>query len=101
MLLEEILHTIGNLLSMNPPMFDVHMTLVLMMTITFMALGILNLVLATAPDLPVQLLRRVVWVNVVRVAASVALCWFYGVSPPLICGIVTEVPLAGALLARN
>jgi len=122
MLLEAILHTIGNLLpvtdpalialeksmrgyhfdmSMNPSMFDAHMTLVLMMTITFAALGILNLVLAAAPDLPQRLLRRTIWVNIVWVAGSVALSWFYGIAPPLICGIVVEVPLIGALLSRN
>jgi hypothetical protein len=122
MLLEAILHTIGFLLpvsdpalialersmrdfhfdmSMNPSMFDAYMTLVLMMTITFTAFGILNLVLAAAPDIPAELLRRIVWVNAVWVAASIALSWFYGVPPPLICGIVAEVPRIGALLTRN
>lgn len=122
MLLEAILHTIGNVLppgdpalialeksmrdfhfnmGMNPSMLDVHMALVLMMTTTFAALGILNLILSAARDLPERLLRSIVWINAVWVAASIALSWYYAVPPPLIGGIVTEIPLIGALLTRN
>lgn len=54
-----------------------------------------------SPDLPRILLRRVVCLNVVWVGASIALSWYYRVPPPLISGIVLEVPLIGALVARE
>lgn len=39
-------------LGMNPSMFDIFMLLVLIMTLTFMAIGILNMFLANARGLP-------------------------------------------------
>jgi hypothetical protein len=121
MLLTALLHTVGNLLpssdpaaiqfentlrsfrfdaglGMKPSSFDVHMVLVLTMTVTFAAFGILNLVLAAAPDVSERIVRRVVWINVIWVAAFTALSAFYRVPPPLISGVIIELPLLAALL---
>jgi hypothetical protein len=124
MLLVATLHTVGNLqppgdpslsalfatmrgfrynlgMGMNPSMFDVHMLLVLTMTVTFVGLGVLNLMLARARDISDGLLRRIIWINFLWVGASIALSWFYRVPPPLISGIIIELPLIGALVAGN
>jgi hypothetical protein len=124
MLLVAILHTIGNLqppgdpslgalfdamrafrynlgMGMNPSMSDVHMLLVLTMTVAFTGLGLLNLALAATRDLPSRLLRRVVLINALWVGAWIVMCWFYRVPPPLISGIIIELPLIGALLVGN
>ncbi len=124
MLLAAALHTIGNMtppkdparlalenamrgfrfslgMGMNPSMFDIHMVLVLTMTVTYAGFGVLNLVLAGAPELPGRLLRRVMGVNLLWVGASIVLCWFYRVPPPLISCIVIALPLVAALLTRT
>lgn len=121
MLLTTVGHTVGNLLppadpavaaiyaamksshpqvgmGMNPSMFDVHMLLVLTMTVTFAALALLNLALLRA--ISDQALQRVVWINVMWVAVFTSLCAFYQVPPPLISGILIELPLAAALLVK-
>lgn len=121
MLLTTVAHTVGNLLppadpavaaiyaamksshpqvgmGMNPSMFDVHMLLVLTMTVTFAALALLNLALLRV--ISDQALQRVVWINVMWVAVFTSLCAFYQVPPPLISGILIELPLAAALLVK-
>ncbi len=121
MLLGAVAHTIGNLLppsdpgtagiytamrsshppvgmGMTPSMFDVHMLLVLTMTVTFAAIALLNLALVRA--ISDQALQRVVWINVIWVAAFTSLCAFYQVPPPLISGVLIELPLAAALLVK-
>jgi hypothetical protein len=124
MLLGAILHTIGNLQppgdpslsalfdtmrsfryhlgnGMNPSMFDVHMLLVLTMTVTFTGVGLLNLAFAASRDVPNRLLRRVILINALWVGVWIVMCWFYRVPPPLISGLVIELPLIGGLLAGN
>jgi hypothetical protein len=85
-------------LGMTPSMRDVLFTLVLVMTITFVALGVLNLTLATAPDITPRLLRRVILINVIWVAVFIALSAVYRIPPPLISGVVIEIPLLIALI---
>ncbi|HVW07645.1 MAG TPA: hypothetical protein VHC90_03640 [Bryobacteraceae bacterium] len=121
MLLGTVGHTIGNLspskdpaviaayaamksshpavgMGMTPSMFDVHMLLVLIMSVTFTAIAALNLALVRA--LSDHALRRVIWINAIWVAAFTALCAWYQVPPPLISGILIELPLAAALLVK-
>ncbi len=86
---------------MNPSKFDVFMALVLMMTVTFTGLGFLNLIMANAADVSSQTLRRIIVTNVLWGAASIALTAWYQVPPPLICGILTEIPLVAALLVKK
>jgi hypothetical protein len=85
-------------LGMTPSMLDVLYTLVLVMTLTFVALGVLNLVLAMAPDMTPRLLRRIILINAIWVAAFIALSAFYRIPPPLISGVVIEIPLLIALI---
>ena len=66
---------------MNPSMFNAFMLLVLIMTVTFVAVGVLNLVLAAVKDFPDRLVRRVIRIDAVWVAAFIALLWFYRVLP--------------------
>ncbi|HEY4089117.1 MAG TPA: hypothetical protein VGM43_24475 [Bryobacteraceae bacterium] len=121
MLLGAAAHTVGNLLppsdpavvgiyaamrssypklgmGMNPSMLDVHMLLVLTMTVTFAAIALLNLALVRA--ISDQALQRVVWINVIWVAVFTSICAFYQVPPPLISGVLIELPLAAALLVK-
>lgn len=121
MLLGTVAHTVGNLspskdpainaaytamknsypevgMGMHPSMFDVHMLLVLIMSVTFAAIAGLNLALVRRLD-DVSL-RRVIWINLVWVAAFTALCVRYQVPPPLISGVLIELPLAAALLVK-
>jgi hypothetical protein len=121
MLLGAVAHTAGNLLppsdpaivttyaamkrswpqlgmGMNPSMFDVHMVLVLTMTITFAAIATLNLALVRG--LSDQALRRLVLINVIWVTTFTSVCAWYRVPPPLISGILIELPLAAALLVK-
>ena len=79
-------------MGMHPSMLDVHMTLVLTMSITFGALGVLSLILASARDLTERLLGMLLWVNVIWLGAFIALCAFYRVPPPLISGVLIEIP---------
>jgi len=88
-------------LGMTPSMFDAFMLLVLIMTVTFTAFGALNLVLAAARDLPDRLLRLVIRINAAWVAVFIGLCWFYRVPPPLISGIIIEIPLVAALFVSD
>jgi hypothetical protein len=83
---------------MNPSMEDAFFTLVLVMTVTFVALGVLNLALAVEPDITPRFLRRVIVINAIWVAAFTALSFFYRIPPPLISGIVIEIPLLIALI---
>ena len=87
-------------MGMKPSMLDIHMVLVLVMSITFAALGVLNLLLALAPDLPDRLVGRLVWVNLIWVAVFTGLCAYYQIPPPLISGVVIELPLIAALLVK-
>lgn len=123
MLLTTLAHTVGNLIptsdppqmalentmrafrfdagmAMHPSMLDVHMTLVLTMSITFGALGVLNLILASARDLTDRLLARLLWTNIIWIGAFIGLCAFYRVPPPLISGVLIEIPLVAALLVK-
>ena len=86
-------------MGMSPTKLDVFMVVVFNMSVTFAGFGILNLVLAGARDLPAAILRRVIIVNIVWVAASIAVGAYYQVPPALISGILIEIPLIGALFA--
>lgn len=122
MLLTAVVHTIGNFapvtdpsqialentmaafhfplgLGMNPSMHDVLMLLVLVMTVTFAGFGILNIAVAST-ETPVPLLRRILFINIAWVAAFIAVSAFYQVPPPLISGVVIELPLLAALVIR-
>ena len=86
-------------LGMNPSLQDVYWTFVFIMSITFAALGVINLVLAANPDTPPRLLRSVSWVNALWVGAYLILSWSYRIPPGLISGVIIELAVVAALLA--
>src|SRR6185503_14934009 len=56
-------------MSMNPSLWDILRDLTFTMTITFFALGILNLALAASKEMPDRVLRRAGWINLAWVTA--------------------------------
>jgi hypothetical protein len=123
MLVTAVFHTAGNLqsppdatrklfaemdayriplgLGMTPSMLGIMSTLVFTMSITFVALGALNLVLAAYRESTARLLRSAAWVNVLWLAAFVVLCWEERVPPPLVFGVVTELFAIGSLVVLS
>jgi len=80
-------------LGMTPSLLDIYWTLVFTMSITFAALGSLNLLIAASPDVTDDLLRRLTWVNILWVGALLMLSIAYRIPPPLISAVVIEAVL--------
>ncbi len=123
MLLTALVHTAGNLASkpdtaeelrlfsemsdfrlplgmgMNPSMQDILRDLAFIMSITFAALGLINLLLAASLETSAGLLRRISWINLLWVGAFMILNWAYRIPPALISAIVIEAAVVGSLLA--
>jgi hypothetical protein len=124
MILTAIAHTMGNLfpppqgppeqqlfaamdayraplgLGMTPSMHDIYTTIVFTMSITFAALGVMNLVIAASSESSATLLRRVTWVNALWVGAFLILTWVCQVPPPLICAVIIEAVIVLGLILR-
>jgi len=73
---------------MVPSLFDIFQDLTFTMSVTFYALGLFNLLIALSADVTVPLQRRIALLNLGWIAAFIALCAYYQIPPPLICGIV-------------
>lgn len=86
-------------IGMAPSMLDIHVALVLTMTVLLVALGAINLVVAAGAG--EEMLRRVLWIDVVTVGALVALYAFYRVPPPLLTFAVVESALVAALFTTT
>jgi hypothetical protein len=86
-------------LGMNPSMSDINSLLVFTMSITFTALGLINLLLAGTPETSARLLRRVAWANALWVGAFLILSWIYRIPPPLISAAVIELFVLASLVA--
>src|SRR5436309_2649294 len=85
----QVFASMGNLRSplgfgMSPSLKDIYWTLVFTMSITFAALGAINMLLAASTQISDSLLRRVAWANVLWVGVFLILAWIYQVPPPLI-----------------
>ena len=74
-------------IGMTPSLFDIFRDLAFTMTVTFFAIAALNALIAWHRDTTAALLRAFALVNVVWLAAFVAVCYVYAVPPPLISGI--------------
>ena len=85
---------------MVPSMHDIYWTLVFTMSITFFALGLMNLVVAASADTSASLLRRLTWLNALWVGAFLILAWRYQVPPPLISAVIIEAVVAVSLILR-
>ena len=83
---------------MNPSTSDINSLLVFTMSVTFTALGLINLLLASTPETSARLLRRVAWANALWVGAFLILTSIYQIPPPLICAIAIELAVVASLL---
>ncbi len=88
-------------MGMAPSVLDIHLALVLTMSVTFVALGLLNLVVAAAGETAATTLRRLAWLDAAWVGALVALYAHYRIPPPLISAALVEVVLLSSLLATR
>jgi len=102
---EKVFNDMGNLhfplgMGMNPSLRDVYWDLVFTMSITFAALGLVNLVVAGCAEVGPDILRRMSWVNALWVGVFVILNVKYQIPPPLISGVVIELVVIASLLVR-
>ena len=88
-------------MGMNPSVHDIYMDLVFTMSITFAALGLINLVLASGPAADRRLLRRVSWTNALWLAAFLILNAVYRIPPSLISAGIIELVVIAYLLASK
>ena len=83
-------------LGMAPSMLDAHLALVLTMSVTFGALGVVTLLVALS-DVDSRLHRRIVWVDAICVGILVVVYAYYRIPPPLISTVLIEAALLAAL----
>jgi hypothetical protein len=85
-------------LGMTPSFLDFFRAISFTMSITFAALGIINLTLAASADISDRLLGRVVWINLLWTGAFGLAMLYYQVPPPLICAVVIEALLLASIV---
>jgi len=85
-------------LGMAPSIRDIYFDFAWTATITFAALGLINLTLAANPGTPGSVLRGVTFVNLVWVGSFFILSWITRIPPPILFAGVIEALLAAALL---
>ena len=78
-------------LGMAASMLDIHLALVLTMSVTFAALSLVNLVVAAAAGTDAAMLRRLGWINAAWVGALVAVYAYFRVAPPLVSTALVEL----------
>jgi hypothetical protein len=81
---------------MAPSMLDVHLALVLTMSVTFVALGVITLLIALT-DAGTKLHRRVLWVDAISMIALIVVYAYYRIPPPLVSVTLIAALLAAAL----
>jgi hypothetical protein len=77
-------------------MLDVHLALVLTMSVTFVALGVITLLIALT-DAGTKLHRRVLWVDAISMIALIVVYAYYRIPPPLVSVTLIAALLAAAL----
>ena len=87
-------------MGMAPSLFDIFRDLAFTMSIAFFALAAFNVLIARHRDTTPALLRAATVLNLVWLAAFIALCWFYAVPPPLSSGALVW-PFFLVALLRN
>jgi len=87
-------------LSDNPSLFDVFASLSYTMSLTFAAIGMLVIAIASSTGVTDRLLRRVAWINALWLAALVALNVVYRLPPPTIAGTLALLTFLAALIPR-
>ncbi len=88
-------------LGMKPTMLSLFQNLGAAMTITFVAIGALNLLLAGSADLPHRLFRRLAWANVIWVGAFAVASIIWPFQPPFICAALIEVLMVASLIGGS
>jgi hypothetical protein len=106
MILTAVPHTLGflsgpppewkSVLALNAELRAVFWTLVFTMSITFAALGAINLLIAAVAD--DRVIRLMNWANFAWVAAFGLLSLHYWVAPPMISAAVIEVFVLAAIV---
>ena len=85
---------------MTPSMLDVHLALVLTMSVTFVALGVITVLIALS-DAGTRLRRRVLWVDTISMGALIVVYAYYRIPPPLMSTIlITALLVAAQFRAR-
>lgn len=84
-------------LGMRPSFFAIFRALTFTMTVTFVGIALINLILAGSSELSDRLLRRIVWLNAMWVAAFTALAIGYRVLPPMVSGLAILICLLASL----
>ncbi len=88
-------------MGMSPSFFDILLAVAFTMTVLMVALGVTGLFLASSPEIPASLLRKIAWLYVVWMAAFTAVGYHYRVPPPFISGIVIEIALIAAVVTAR
>ena len=91
-----VLNPLG--LGMSPSVKDIYYGLAFALSITFAALGAMNLMLAAIAETPDRVLRAAGWINALWVAGFLILNWVYRVPPPLIVGTIVGIAVAASLI---
>jgi hypothetical protein len=85
-------------MGMSPSLNDVYWDLVFTMSVTFAALGLINLVVAASAEIPDRVLLRVSWVNALWIGAFLAMSWAYRIPPPLISAVLIEAVVVASIV---
>jgi len=84
--------------SMSPSFYDLFRALTFTMSITFVALGMIGLMLTSSKSVSSGVIRNMTWFYAIWNGAFTILCFHYRVPPPLICGVLIELVLIAGLL---
>jgi hypothetical protein len=85
-------------MGMEPSMYDIFRTLTFTMSVTFTALGVIGLILTGSKSVSSGVIRNITWFYALWNGAFTALCFYYRIPPPLICGVLIELTLIIVLL---
>ena len=86
-----------DMMGMKPSAHGILQSLSLTLTIMLLMLGLQNLLVAMV-DESGKMIRRFALVNIIGVAALVALYWYYRIPPPLVSFVIVEIVLLLAVL---
>src|SRR5262245_33182978 len=86
-----------DMMGMKPSAYGMLQSLSLTMTVMLLMLGLQNLLVAVV-DESGKMIRRFALVNIIGVAALVALYWYYRIPPPLVSFAIVEIAFLLAVL---
>ncbi|HEV2688747.1 MAG TPA: hypothetical protein VGV35_09340 [Bryobacteraceae bacterium] len=88
-------------LGMTPSVKDFFFAMGWTVSLTFAALGSINLSLAAISETPDRVFRRVSWMNALWLGALLFVACVYRVPPPLISAVIIEVVVIASLFKRT